>query len=187
MADKQTALVNSIADGVHAKMLPELTKLAEQIAKLTVSGNATLARLETLEATMASGGSAPKRTVRTGAATGAAKGGAKKPVGKKAAGSDTDKVTNALLFCRYMLANDLDSAQEVYGTEENLLEAEKDSTVAKRDKDKDPNGYWSAVGAALWKTVLSDEQKDEIRAQYNAWKEGNTRDGAEPQLDEDDA
>jgi len=185
MADKQQALVNSIADGVHAKLAPEIAKLSEQIAKLTVNGNATLARLETLESAVTSGGTTAKRAVRTGAAgkgKAPAKGGAK----GKAGANDVDKVTNALLYCRYMLANDLDNAQATYGTEENLLEAEKDATVSKRDKDKDPAGYWSAVGAALWKTVLTDEQKEEIRAQFNAWKEGNARDGAEPQLDEDD-
>ena len=81
------------------------------------------------------------------------------------------------------MSQDLDDAREEYGTEENLIEAEKDSTVSKRDRVKDDVGFWSAVGAALWKTVLSDEQKETIRGQYTAWKEEAARNDAEPQLE----
>jgi hypothetical protein len=78
------------------------------------------------------------------------------------------KVTNALLCFRFIMANDLGNARETYGTEENLLEAGKDTTVQKRSKDKDtdPAPYWSAVGGALWRSVLSDEEKQRIRTQY---------------------
>ena len=186
MADKQTALVESIAQGVHAKQAAEFKAIAEAVAKLTVTCNATLARLETLESAAASGGATAKRAVRSGAA--AKKGGAAKAGGaKKPTGSDASKVTNALLYFRHAMANDLDDSRATHGTEENLGEAEKDATVSKKDRTKDESGYFSAVGAYLWKTVLTDEQKNEVRAQFTAWKEQAARDDAEPQLEEDAA
>jgi len=183
MGDKQAALVNSIADGVHAKMTPDLAKLAEQLTKMSVTSCAIMARLETLESAVGAGGAASKRAVRTTGAAGA-KGGAKGPAGKKPTG-DAGKVTNALLYFRYIMGQDLDDARETYATEENLLEAESDATVAKRDKDKDPSGYYSAVAAALWKSTLTDDQKTEIRNQFTAWKEEMARGGAGAQLDEE--
>jgi hypothetical protein len=184
MADKQKALVDSIAAGVQLVLVPSFEKLADQISRLAVNGNATLARLETLEAALGSGAAPAKRAVRAGTA---AKGTAKKATPKKgAAGEATAKVTNALLYFRFAMANDLDDAQEVHGTPENLAEAEGDPTVAKRDKEKEPAAYWSAVGAALWKAVLSDEQKDEVRAQFNAWKEKAAREGSEEPLEEEE-
>jgi hypothetical protein len=84
------------------------------------------------------------------------------------------------------MAQNLNDFQEVYGTEDNLVTADADVTVGKRDKDKDPAGYWSAVGAALWKVTLTDEQKDEIRSCFTAWKEDLARDDAEPPLEADE-
>jgi hypothetical protein len=181
MAEKQQALVNAIADGVHAKTAPELAKLAEQVARMMVSVNGVLARLEVIESTVTAGG-APKRATRAGGA----KAGAKKAAAKKGtAGDDKSKVTNALLYYRYSLANDLDDARATYGTDENIAEAEKDGTVQKRDIEKDPHGYWSAVGAALWKSVLSEEDKETIRASYTAWKEQALSDENGDQLNEE--
>lgn len=189
MADKQqaqAALVNAIADGVHAKLATDFTKLAEQVSKLTVTCNSICVRLDTLDAAVATGGAAAKRTVR---GAGAAKGAAAKKTASKAASADDEiaKVTNSLLYFRYALKKDLDDYQATFGTEENVAEAEKDAAVGKKDRDKNPEEWWSAVGAALWKLVLSDEQKKEIRGHYDAWKENLNRDAAEPQLDEDAA
>lgn len=187
-AAKQQLLVESIAAGVQTKLMPvlsehgdQLKQLTQQLAKLHVTSNSIVARIETLESAVASGTGA-KRAVRAG---GAAKTAAKKPAGKKA-GGDVDKVTNALLYCRYIMAYDIDEARATYGTDENVREVENDSLVSKRDKVKDPENYWSAVGAALWKTVLIDEQKEEIRTQFTAWKENLQREGADPQLEEAD-
>lgn len=182
MADKQTALVEYISLGVHAKLAPEFKSLAEGLAKLAVALNAALARLTTLEATIDSGGTTAKRAVaKKGAAAKA--GGAKKPAGR----SDDSRVTNGKLYFRHAMANDLDDSRATYGTDENLAEAEKDATVSKTDRSKDEAWYFSVVGAYLWKAVLTDGQKDEVRAQYTAWKEQAARDDAEPQLEEDAA
>jgi hypothetical protein len=180
--DKQKALVDSISEGVQAKLAVEFSKLGDEIAKLQVSLNSCNARLATLEQTVSSGATTAKRAVRAGGAKAGA--GAKKPPGKgKNGGSDASKVTNSLLYFRHAMAHNLDEYQDIYGVEENLLEADKDPTVGKRDKNKDAIGYWSAVGAALWKNVLSEEQKEEVRSAYNAWKEQSTRDESEDQLD----
>jgi hypothetical protein len=188
MTDKQTAdaaranaLAKSIADATKAELASEFAKIAEQSAKLAVSVNAVLTRLETLESAVSSG-AAPKRGVRAGPAK---SGAGKKPAAKKGAGDDRSKVTNSLLYFRYAMSHDLDDAQLTYGTPENVEEAEKDPMVQKRDKVKDPEGYWSAVAAALWKSTLSDDDKDTIRAQFNTWKEQATRDDADEPLEEE--
>jgi len=182
MADKQTALVDSIAAGVHARLAAEFKTQSEAQAKLMVTMGAILGRLEILEA--AGGAAAPKRAVRAGAGA-AKKGAAAKAGAAKKADNDINKVTNTLLYFRYVMAKNLDEARDTYGTEEHLGEAEADATVSKKDRVKDEEGYFSAVGAFLWKTVLSDEQKDEMRTKFNAWKEQAARDDSEPQLEEE--
>jgi hypothetical protein len=192
MADnKQQALVNAIAAGAKDAMQGDFkglydndAKIIDAIAKLTVTTNAIVARLETIESAISSGTGAPKRTVRGAAA----KGGAKKAPAKKGGAADDGKsrVTNALLFCRWILANNYEDAQETYGTPENLEAADQEASVSKFDREKQPSQYWSAFGAFLWKSLISDEQKEEIRNQFLAWKEQAVRDGAEDQLDEDE-
>jgi hypothetical protein len=179
-ADKQTALVEAISANVASK-------LAESFAKLTVSVNSILARIETMEAANAikaggEGGVAAKRAVRTGTV---AKGGKKAGGAKKAAG-DVTKVTNTLLYMRYGMANDLFGLRELYGTEEILAEAESDPAVSKKNRAQDESGYFGEVGKYIWRK-LSEQQKEEMRVQYVAWKEQTARDEAEPQLEEDDA
>jgi hypothetical protein len=185
MADKQTALVNAIADGVSAKMTPEFANIADSVAKIQVTVSSCLARLTTLEASVNNGTANAKRAPRTG--------GGKAPAGKKpaapkgkAGAPDASRVTNALLYFRFALQTDLEGYRETYGSQENLEEAEKDQTVAKRDKDKDEAGYWSAVGAAFWKTLLSEDQKLEVKEQYKAWKEQSARDESGDGLEEDE-
>ena len=177
MADKQTALVGAIATGVQNILAADLRTLGEGIAMLKVMIASILARLETLEAAANSGGTATKRAVRTGAA---AKAGAKKPAGT------LSKNMNAKLYFRYLMQEDLEGVRDIYGTEANLVEAEKnDSAVAKRDRKKDEAGYFSAVGAYIWGHILTKEQQEEFRAKGKAFKEMADRNAAAPQLEED--
>lgn len=183
MADKQAALVDAIATGVKDKMSPEFKALADTLAKLTVTNNASLARLEVVESMLASGTTTAKKAVRTGAA--ASKKGA--TVGKKAAaGFEESKVKNTLLYFRHAMANNLDGLRDIYGTEENLAEAESDSSVSKKDRNKDEAGYFSAVGHFLWKATLTDEQKAEVKTLFTTWQAQNKQNEDQPQLDEDD-
>lgn len=175
--DKQAVLVAAIASGVKTDLTPEFKELSIAYAKLQVTLNSINARLEMLEAAVNAGGCAPKRNVRPGGARGATK-----AVGANPADA-ASRVTNALLYFRYAMGNDLDDSRATFGTEENMATAEGEATVGKKDKNKDEYGYWSAVGAALWKAVLSDGQKEEIRNAYKAWGEESKREAAAPQLE----
>jgi hypothetical protein len=193
MADKQTVLVEAISTGVHNKLTPELQALATNIAKISVTQNATLARLEVLETALNTGAPTAKRAVRTGGTAGAGTAAAKKSSStksgsKKPAGSDPSKVTNALLYFRYAMANDLCGFRELYATEENIDSIRHDESFIKKEKEKekDESGYYSSVGHALWRITLTDEQKAEIRTQFGLWKEDAAREGAEPQLEEEE-
>lgn len=177
-AAKQQLLVNSIANGVAQTLAPEFGKLAELAAKQSITINAVLARLELLEAAVGSGAAAPKRAVRAGPAkAGAAKAGAAKGGAKKGAGQDLSKIANALLYFRYILATDNSGARETYGTDENVAAVAGDASVAKQDVERDPEAYWSAVGAAIWKTCLTESQKEEIREAHKTWKADLSRNG----------
>jgi hypothetical protein len=181
---KQNALAETLTRGVAAGIIPHLTALSEQLAKLAVSQSATLARLTTVETILGEGGAGAKRAVRTGAAKPAAAG--KAGAAKGAANDPKSKVTNALLYFRYGLANDLGDLRETYATDAALEDANADPAVAKKNADTDPAGYYSAVGAFLWKQLVEDD-KGKIRAQHVAWKEENAREGAEAPLEEDAA
>jgi hypothetical protein len=183
-ASKQTQLANEIAGSVHSALSSEFEKLGANNAQLTVLVQQVLARLEMLETTT---GVAPKRAVR-----GAGPAGAKKTAGaaaggskKTAAGSEVKKVTNALLFFRYALGHDLEDMRETYVTDEVCLEAEKDDSMAKKDRKKDEYGYYSTLGAYLWKNGLTDDDKKTVRAAYGTWKESAAREDGEQQLEED--
>jgi hypothetical protein len=167
MADagkKQEQLVESIAVGVQAKLAPSLKAIAEQTARLEVLLNGVTARLAVVEATVG-GGAAPKRAVRA-AAPGA------KPADKKA---DVSKVANTLLYFRFIMGTDRDGAREIYGTPENVAAVETLDGVAKQSREKDPDAWWSAAANAMWRTQLTEQQKETIKTEFNAWKEERDR------------
>lgn len=182
-ADKANALITNITAAVRADLDADLKKIAEQLAKVLVSENAILARLEMIE-TASGSGAAPKRGVRASPAKAGAAG--KKATPKKS-GDEKSRVTNGLLYFRYAMAHDLDDYRATYGTPENVAEAENDPSVQKKDVNKNPEDYWSTVGNVLWKSLLSDDDKDAIRTQYNSWKEQGAREDAEDPLEADDA
>ena len=183
MTDKQGQLTNAIADAVAERLRGELSALSLLASKVLLSTNAALARMETIEACVNSGGVAAKRNIRAAPKKGGA---AKADNSKKAAAEDdASKVTNALLFLRWALAQDFGGMRATYATEEVLAEAKNDPGVAKKDPTKDERSYYSVIGAYLWKHVFTDAQKEEVRTQFNAWKEQAAREAAEPQLEED--
>jgi hypothetical protein len=183
---KQGALVSLIANAVHAVHADDRAANAKGFAEMSVLLHAICARLETLEATRA-----PPPDGKRGVCVG---GGGAPPGGKSGKGGKASKdaagsaarVSNGLLYFRYALAHNLEDIREVYGTDENLNEAAADPAVAKQDRAKDEAAYFSAVGAYLWKSVLSEDQKTEMRNQFAAWKAQRVRDDTEPSLQEEE-
>ena len=174
--------MSAIADGVHNRQSEEFAELTKQIAQLSVTSNTILARLELLDA--ASGSVAPKRSVRSASSKAApAKSGA-----KKTTASPVSKITNALLFFRYIMAQDLDGARATYGGEADGYAVIPDEVLANAAVSKhaaDSVEQWSSAGSVIWSSILSVEQKAEIRAQFANWKNSAERDAAEPQLSEE--
>lgn len=170
--DKQTQLIASM----HGAFAGDFKKLTDMLSALTVTTNSVLARLEVLEAATAGGAPAAKRAVRTAAAKGGAKAAAEDPL---------DKITNTLLYFRYKMATDA-AFRETHAPEEVLAEVADSKTVTSKDITKSPGDYWSAVGGAIWKDVLSEDQKTGLRTEYTTWKDERKRQDAEPPLDEEE-
>jgi len=176
MSNKQTELVTAIANGVDKRLEQRFDALVAQNAKLTATLNSVLARLATVEDLVSSGAGAKRQVRSAGAKAGGSKAGGKK-------GTEESRVTNALLFFRYIMKKNMDDVRDEF--KEHLETVEGDSGVQKQDVVKDEAAYWSAVGKAIWTAVLSDEQKTAFRVQHKAWLEENARKAAEPQLEQD--
>ncbi len=177
-ASKQDLLANCIADAVKAKLDADLKAISVQNTALLVTINAINARLTTLENGISAGGTQAKRQTRTAA------GGAKKPAPAAGDKKGAANVTNALLFFRRAMAENIYDIRSEYATEENMAEADADPSVAKVDKTKE-GLYYSAAGAFLWKTVLTDQQKDEMRNKFKDWQTEQARENAEEPLEEE--
>jgi DNA polymerase III epsilon subunit-like protein len=191
MSDKQAALVDSIKVGVASMITPELKKIAEEGAKNSVALAAIIARLDLLESMLAGGVAAPppKRAVRAAAGPAAAAG---KPASAKGCaakkGSATPSITNAMLWFRVAMRDNLDSVRDRWGTEDNIRQAMEDladTAVSKKDRVKDEAGFFTTFGQYVWKNILETPEKEEVRQLFNAYKEALTREGAEPQLEEE--
>ena len=176
--NSQAVLVGAICAGVSKSLAETFAEMSAQRAKDSVTLNTILARLEGLSADGV--GLDAKRAVRTAA-------GAKAPTKAKAKGKADDgvsKVTNAMLFMRHCLANDLDGFRQTYaGQIEDVRLHEK---VQKVNEAANPVGWWNAVGSLVW-TDLSDALKNEVRAAHVAWKESAARDNADAPLEAEPA
>ena len=94
--DKMTALAEAHARAMVLALRPDFERISAENARIQVTQNAILARLDIMDTMMSSGGVAPKRSV---CAAGAAKKGGKAGGAKKPAG-DASKVTNSKLLFR---------------------------------------------------------------------------------------
>jgi hypothetical protein len=175
VSNKQAALVDDIKQAVLPPIMESLKSFAEKLVSLSLELAIIQARLESTGPPTA----VPKRPIRTTSS--------KKPATAKSskATNSNDKITNALLFFRHGVATNINDMQTTYATTDSLSEADKDPTVVKKNKETDPAGYYSAVGAFIWKTILSEDQKEEVRNQFNSWKEQTARADADPQLEAD--
>lgn len=165
---KHNALAEAIAKICAEKVNPEIAKLAVELGAIR-------SRLDMMESI-----TPPKRQPRTSAKPASAKGGA-----KSATKSTEAKVTNALLFFRYALKNDLEGFRETYADDDAIETVASSDQVVKKDRTKDEADYFSAVGAALWKG-LGDEQRKEVRTRFDAWKQDQSRDNDPAPLEEEE-
>lgn len=164
---------NALAEAI-AKVCAE--KVNPLFAAIQVELGSIRAKLDMMDSV-----TPPKRATRTAA----------KPAGVKGAGAKAgsksveEKVTNALLFFRYALKNDLEGFREVYADDNAIETVATADTVSKKDRSKDEGDYFSAVGAALWKT-LSDEKRKEIRTRFEGWKQDQSRENDPAPLEEEE-
>lgn len=178
-ADKQTALVDAISTGVA-------NKVADSLANLTLGVNTIIARVDAMEAAIAllkAGGEGEvvlKRPVRNGpsvAKGGKKAGGAKNPEGVK------KNISNTQLYVCHGVIEDCFGMREAFCSEDQLAEIEKDPSMAKKNRAEDERAYFSAVGRCIW-AKLEKPKREELRAQYVAWKEQISREEARrPQLE----
>lgn len=79
---------------------------------------------------------------------------------------------NPLRFFRWALATNYGNFRETYGGDDltSLIADEPLVAILCEDDECGSPAYWAAVGDALWKTVLTNEQKDTIRTRFAAWK-----------------
>jgi hypothetical protein len=176
-ADKQNALAKCIAEATAKELAEEFKFLGDKLASLELQLKTVTAQIQMLDDAKPADG--PKRGIRT-------TGGAKKGGTNKAAANSPDaKVSNALLYFRRAMQEDWNNYREVYVTTDNQKDADADPTVAKQDINKDEGLYYSAVGNYLWKTVLTDENKDEVREHFKTWKDELKRSETDAQLEEE--
>jgi hypothetical protein len=175
--NKQDALAKCIAEAVAKELAEDFKFLGEKLANLEVDNKTLIARLELLEEAKPT--DAAKRTIRT---TGGAK---KAAAGSKAAANPDSKVSNALLYFRRGMQEDWHEYRATYATDDRLAEANADPTVSKKDINTNEGEYFSAVGKYLWTTYLTEENKNDVRSHFKAWKEDAQRAEADTQLDEE--
>jgi hypothetical protein len=185
-ADKQTALVSAIAAGVYDRLQPNIMALEESNIRMQVTCNAILARMELLDtANNVVGGSATSKrpVVNSAAKKGAKASDAKNPAVKK-------KHTNAMLFLKDCMTKNLLNMRQAYGSDKFLarvVKAKDLDELAKKSadalgKEYDEEAYYKVVAAAVW-SILTPEEKLEIKTINKALNEESDRVAAAPQLE----
>jgi hypothetical protein len=129
-----------------------------------------------MESTAAPQKRAPRASAKPAGVKGSAKAGTK---------TTEEKVTNALLFFRYALKNNLEGFRETYADDDAIETVAGVDQVAKKDRTKDEADYFSAVGAALWKN-LPDDTRKEVRTRFDAWKQDQSRENDPAPLEEEE-
>lgn len=174
-ASKQQQLVDSIVDGMRPLIEAQTKETAGELANINTLMAGILARLEALETGGATAGA--KRQTRTTRQTGGGAGASK----AAASGDPRDKVKNAMLYCRWAMAND-DEFREKY--EHHLETLAEDEKVAAKEEGSEERKLLE--GSQLWKTCLSEEEKKDVRDSFTRWKEELGKETLEKPLNTDD-
>lgn len=172
MADSKTAagekvagLAGAISAGTVGLLSPDIKSILAGIASIE-------ARLEVIQAIVGESATA-KRSVRAPAKPGAAKAAA-----GSAAGS---KITNTLLFFRHVLRDNIEDYRDIYAGPEVIANYANHPTLAKKDIEKDPGGYYYTLGGIIWKDFDKNRECKDLRARFDAWKVDQARiDEAQP-------
>lgn len=170
-ADERQAQLTVVIQNAFA---PMLAKMEGQLAQCNISINSVISRLDGLEAIIGKGGAgAAKKTTKAS--------GGKKPA-KKA--GEPPKLTNSLLYFRWACSTDEETRNRFLPAE--TVDALRDhEALKKKDDQKDPEGWWSALANQAWRSHLSDDDKSEVKGLYQAYKENGA--GGEEQLEADPA
>ena len=72
-------------------------------------------------------------------------------------------------FC-YALAGGLGAMRDTYASPVRLAAVADEGPVYALSREVGSGRWWRAVGGALWASLLTDEQKDAIRAEFAAWR-----------------
>jgi hypothetical protein len=178
MADKQAALTEAIAKAVAEKLAPEFRTLAEQVGKVTVLQNTTIARLDTLEGAGAkAGGTTKPATRKVVTATAAAAGDEDE--------ATLDKIKNALLWFRYVCGKNGEERARLLPDALIAKLGPDNAALAKKNKATNPVDYYKTAASEVWKT-FTDAEMNAIREEFKAWAAARTRTAAEPPLEPED-
>lgn len=180
MADsKHQQLVNSIRDAVVAELKPLLEAQTAQngaeFANVNTLIAALVARFEVIEKGAATTG-APKRPPRGGRKTGGA------TAAKTDSDYSLDKVINGMLYTRLMWADEAWKAR--YMTEAVQAKIDGDNKTTKHAEGSEAR--CRAEGGLFWLKCASEQQKKEIRDEWNRWKEERKRSALAEPLGADD-
>lgn len=179
--NKQGALIASITESVSNAVISVVeSKIDPSLASINASMTALHARLVCLESIITNGAAA-KRKICVATKKDADKGDSS----KASVGVESSKITNSMLFTRKAFSENLLDFRKIYCNESTIKAAEKDPGLSKHSESKNPSSYWSAVGAFVWKSILTSEQKIEIRTLFTSWKENSARNEIAPPLEED--
>ena len=180
MADsKHQQLVNSIRDAVVADLKPLLEAQTAQngaeFANVNTLIAALVARFEVLEKGAATPGG-PKRPPRGGRKTDGA------TAAKTGGDYSLDKVINGMLYTRLMWADEAWKAR--YMTEAVQAKIDGDNKTTKHAEGSEAR--YRAEGGLFWLQCASAQQKNEIRDEWNRWKEERKRSALAEPLGADD-
>ena len=170
---KQQALVKTLSDSMFARMEPLFNAITAQqgteFANIHTLLAAMVARIEAMESGAATGGAkrAPRGERKTGGSTASATDN-KDPL---------DKVKNAMLWTRHMWSDP--SFREKHMTDEVRALMDEDAKINIHEEGSAKR--YATEGHFYWTKCATAQQKNDLRAEYNRWKDERTRSAlAEP-------
>lgn len=166
MADKTAQLAAQIADLLLKAQGPANEKNAQTLAKILVTLETNAARLDTIEAALASGGGAAgaaggKRSVRPAAAASSSK--------AAATASEEEKFPSNSMYWFFAKLKKDKAMQDEFITPDDHAAGAADKTVNKFDREKNAAEYYGALGRLIWKR-LDQAKKEDLKKRFEEAK-----------------